>query len=508
MRFTEIGRVVLRVELLEHRAMPSNLFSELQLTELLDWCKDPFSNYWLWSDEDSASRLARIAADRSQPLDNEEHSARTTAGAMSALMPSGTVDHSTSTAAATVGALRMSEFERRSIPSPGEGAAASPMSGLSVTAHIYGDGPAEDCIPVNANNDNGSAWVPNTSDTVPSRRDFSFDGPLNTADPQLRRINVGIVKDDGNGGVTGALGTLNISVTANGVGRARIWKDNIKTAPFQPLHVKFGGTAWIEGTHESRPERDVTINVDFTPDDAGQGEPVHLSFAVSITPIISQMVVIPAPSQNINFVNPQQNALNGLGAGQPLPFIDGARFSSYLIDYGIYDATNPAIGMDYVQNVTQVANGINRIGQRDAAGWTFIDGSPALNKLPVAGLNLPLLDSHQGSMPYYHLDLRRTVVNNLACWTDTDSPQTGSVPNAAFTLRVDVKYTYTIHLVCRFGDGSLYPVANTGWTVNYYSTFNQILDPDGVKWSGQTNFNNDLPARLAGPIANGNILWR
>lgn len=504
MRFIEKGRVVLRVELLEHRAMPSNLFSELHLTESLDWSEDPFSNYWLWSDEDSASRIARIAAKRWQPLDNEEHSAKTIADAISALMPTGTVDHSTSTTAATVGAPRMLEFDGRWNSRLGQGSPASPMSGLSVTAHIYGDGPAEDCIPVNANNDNGSGWVPNTNETIPVRRDFAFDGPMNAADPQLRRINVGISKDDGNGNITGVLGTLNMSVTANGVGRARLWKDNLKTASFQPLHVKFGGTAWIEGTHESRPDHDVVINVDFTPDNAGDGGPVHLTFGVSITPVIQQFSVLPALLPNVAFLN-GIDATQGLKGFKPAsggtPAIPGATFWAETIDFGIYDGAL-GTGMSFVQNITHIENGLSKGGK----GWYFTDGSAGQNLVLTDG-ELPILDAFPWAAWPIYGSPQRITYGDVAIWTDSDSPSSGWPTNSANTLVVNLTYRFALFLVCEYTDGSLWPVANTTWSIKFHSTMNIVFEDSRVIWPGVTIYDNTIPQKLVSPIFNLSNEW-
>jgi hypothetical protein len=69
--------------------------------------------------------------------------------------------------------------------------------GYSVSVQILGDGPAKNCVPVNANNTNGSPWVADTNNTVPSIRDFDHPGGLEGSDLQLRRINIGIINDMG-----------------------------------------------------------------------------------------------------------------------------------------------------------------------------------------------------------------------------------------------------------------------------------------------------------------------
>jgi hypothetical protein len=118
-----------------------------------------------------------------------------------------------------------------------------------------------------------------------------------------------------------------------------------------------------------------------------------------------------------------------------------------------------------------------------------------------------LLDSAQHVIPYYHLELKRELDGNIATWSDHDSPATGAPPNGANTAFIDSRVEFELFLVCRYSDGSMYPVANTTWSVNFYSSFNQVLAANGVQWSEQSNYDNTLPDKLRDPIANGNIAW-
>jgi hypothetical protein len=150
-----------------------------------------------------------------------------------------------------------------------------------------------------------------------------------------------------------------------------VWKDDRKTALFQPVTVKFGGTAWIEGTHESTLEGDVKIKVDFVPQDPQSYGEFHETFDITVTPLVAQLVVDPANAPNVRFDN-GLNAETGLITGtaaQP-----GATFSAKGIDFGIhienpFPALPPIGGMDYIQNVIGLANGQNR-GSRDRGGYT------------------------------------------------------------------------------------------------------------------------------------------
>jgi hypothetical protein len=361
---------------------------------------------------------------------------------------------------------------------------------------------------VNANNDNGSPWVAGTSDTIPSVRDFNFPdanhpGPLAAPDPQLAQINVGIFKDDGTGGNAGVLGTLSIAASSSGAGEARVWSDNVKTAAFQPVHVKFGGQGWIEGTHESRPEGDVTISVDFAPDDQQtNGGPVHFTRSVTITPVARQFSIQPATLPNVYFVN-GNDASGGLKAGKPAtkdaPGVPGATFSADVVDLGIYDGT-PGKRMDFVQNMPPVENGIG------GRGWEFSDDTHFMSLVLTSG-DFPILDTVTGSTPPYYGPEWRQPAGDAGIWTAKDSPGTGFPPNSQNTLLVNVTYSFALYLVCRYTDGSIWPVANTTGSVKFHSTMHFVLDDSRVTWTGATNYDNTLPQKLIPPVFNDSAEW-
>src|SRR5262249_29964705 len=129
-------------------------------------------------------------------------------------------------------------------------------------------------VPVNGDNDNGSAINADLKHPrVPARRDFDV-APLPFNDPELIA-----------GSVTGLNlppgGTWTVTVTSTDAGSAKLWKDQKKTAAFTSADAP--GGFFVEGTHESPERADITITATYT---VPGTPPFTGSAIITVTPVI------------------------------------------------------------------------------------------------------------------------------------------------------------------------------------------------------------------------------
>jgi hypothetical protein len=134
-------------------------------------------------------------------------------------------------------------------------------------------------VPVNADNDNGSA----VTNGIPTQRDFNVS-PLTKADPDLLQATITAA------GVAGG-GTWQENLTQNGKGKISLWTDAKKSATFTTPPAGNGSTTfYIEGTHESAAAGDVTLWFVYTVNNVSYPS---ATLTITVTPLIEEFTVSP-----------------------------------------------------------------------------------------------------------------------------------------------------------------------------------------------------------------------
>lgn len=363
-------------------------------------------------------------------------------------------------------------------------------------------------IPVNANNDNGSPWKSAALPFIPTTRDFAATN-LPVDDPQLVKVTLNISP--------GPAGTLSVSAFTPGEASVAFWEDKRKQSPFSSKLVDGKGgpstvTFYVEGTHESSSLLDeVRIDLTFTTPQLT----MELDQTVWVTPFINttQSFTSTVPDPSVYFTNrlPVDGYL-GMTAGQPPQqpgedAVDGIEFDAKI--------TNGTLTMKYVQILRDVQNGANGSG---AGGvYTVASGLANQNLLPKpgSGLTYPALDSIDPADPTASLDFTSTPTATGVRIYTADAPGSSSPTNADKLDKLDVKYLFRTHIVARYLDNSLYPIAYWDWNVNFYATTN-VLDrgvtviaaASKVSLEGSWVKSNADPLKTAGPIPNRNTKWQ
>jgi hypothetical protein len=368
----------------------------------------------------------------------------------------------------------------------------------AVTGKILVTVPQPPYVPVNADNDNGSA----VTNGIPAKRDFSVN-PLPVNDPELLQGSVVI-----QGLPAGGTWTLSLGPPPS---KIALWKDQMKTAPFTAADAP--GIFYIEGLHESANANDFAqISFTYTPPrmvlTAGSG-------TVLVTPIINSFTVTPAGGangQNINFVNGVDGG-NGVQAFIPgPPIVPGASFGGNLTVTALNG--NPVLIQNYI-NAQNGANGttfkFNPVGYLFAAGTN----PPAANLVLIQG-TFPVLDTENPRPATPEYDVHVQVTNDGNTATIKAKPDTGIPPNVGQGTFLDVLSTLRLWLVWKYPSGIYYPLAFINWQANFYASavgnnlfvgpVNKIQVPHGVT-AGSFTPSNATPDRMNAPVFNGNNQW-
>jgi hypothetical protein len=259
-------------------------------------------------------------------------------------------------------------------------------------------------------------------------------------------------------------GTVSLSVTVNNAapnhGQIRLWKERTKENDFvaQNPHAVTDNTFYIEGIEPSTALNDITITATYNFGPGAQS--VKDSQKVTVTPMINNYSITPRAAPNVTWTN-TTNGLQGLTTNGGM--ISGASFSATLTRTGV--AGNSA----YIHNMTALDNGVNGA----AAGWVFTNAlgppRPSLNTVLTGGDTLPILDMFGADRPAPP-DYRSTFTMNTADTqqiTAEDNPSTGW-PDASSELKdIDVRYKFTMYLVWRFADNTVYTLARDNWQVTF-----------------------------------------
>jgi hypothetical protein len=338
-------------------------------------------------------------------------------------------------------------------------------------------------VPVNADDDNGSALTPATGGGIPAQRDFNKQ-PLPVADPDLKQATVSYLAGN----------ILFVkAVSTGGDGRVQLWTDPMKTQ----LYIVPGlgaptVTFYVEGTHVSSALWDVALEVTYL-DDAPGSTPVTVDYpAITVTPIITSFTVTPHVAPSVVFTN-GTDGIQGLDTqsnGNP-----GAKFNAQ-----VTQTNTPGTGI-FIQNFLGVDNGSEGGA---AAGWVFTDGS-SKNTLLNAGDSFPILDKNAQNTappPDYDVDFNTlgSDANTLKMYAD-DSPNTGAPVNSARLTNIDVTFHIRLYVVWEFPDTSLYTLAYDNWNVVFQADtyaaghgVTHILAASGVSADPFVKTNADVPA--------------
>jgi hypothetical protein len=350
-------------------------------------------------------------------------------------------------------------------------------------------------VMVNGDNDNGSA----VTDGVPAQRDFNVNPlPAGVNDPDLVQVN--IVTNPAIGGLRGFFVLL---VDNSATGQIRLWNNRNKGAEVTPgiyaaanLPTQF----FVEGTEPSAAlrENSITLLYFFVDPLRGNIQVGADAVNVTVTPVINNFTIAAGA---VGFTV-GADGRSGMQATGP-----GASFTAALNRTG---ATGNAV---YIQNVIGYDNGLGGA----AAGWVFTaaSGLPNLNTLPVAGTNYPFLDRLAAPPPPdYDVAFVRNVVGNTETITANDSPSTGNPAGSNNLQNIDLRERFTLYLVWRFADNTIYTLATRDWNVVFRAdTFvagrgvTRVLAASAVNVLALNRVHTN-PAALRAPIANGNIVIR
>jgi hypothetical protein len=133
-------------------------------------------------------------------------------------------------------------------------------------------------------------------------------------------------------------------------------------------------------------------------------------------------------------------------------------------------------------------------------------------------LTFPAVDTTGAGPTYFGVQIVAGA-NNTENVTLTDSPITnapgGNPALGAQAQSVDLLFSFQDYLVVIFPGGTLYPIANMGWQVNFFATVNvpnkgvsQISPNSTVSVTTKFTRSNANPAQTGGPIAGKNISWQ
>lgn len=383
-------------------------------------------------------------------------------------------------------------------------------------------------VPVNADNDNGSAWIPVSKPAsypeldgrLPESRDFEVSPlPNGIEDDDLVEIRL-IAK---NGIPSG--GAILLSAEMDNRSKIAMWTDRSKTTQIQNPAIwneeTLPSAIFIEGVKEGAAHREVTLFAEIT---NGQEVIAETELPVTVTPVLNQLKVtgasgVPILDDDDVYFNTKPNAEDAPGA-------------TY---YAQVDAEGMKGRLEFVQNVrflnplgqqlTPAKNNVGAIVNRAGSGggpsylymnWSTLGIEEFRNDGAPGGIDLPFYRS-------FDANVWNAETGEL---TDTDSPATQLttgpvglhpvrtvVPALSDTSRVLTKDDFVVYAVWSFEDGSgdktLYPLGNTTWDVTISQTVTKTNDGVSATPAADNRVNsspaqfqrsNALPPKLDGTV--------
>jgi hypothetical protein len=333
--------------------------------------------------------------------------------------------------------------------------------------------------PLNADNDNGSAFVSDTSESIPTQRDFSVS-PIPMED-DLKKVTVEIGSD--------ALpGVFRIRVNS-GESRIKLWDNLNKSNEIQLSNgykeysaANMPSEFYVEGVECSEALRDIELSLEYLPNGSVVASDV---VKLSVTPVVKNFSIMTGSVQIV---------------GEVFQCVAGAIFDSEVYSQGL------AGELRFIQTVDNVSGG---------AEYTGASGRPMLYLKPLSSsVSFPLTDS--GPEDYKH-SIFYTIagVNDgeTAKLANIDNPslEFASIPHQDNLLKIDVSFDFSMYLVWRFDDGSIYTLSKGLWDVRFEATNDEQgigLGPNAGISSEATQNTNETPSKLGTPWPNSvNFGW-
>ncbi len=328
-------------------------------------------------------------------------------------------------------------------------------------------------VPINATDNNGSAWQANSNDMIPQTRDFNYLRPLpgGRKDPELQPLNLTINNPSPFGFVQ-----LSIQAGAGATGQIRLWADQAKTKQILPgVYPVMGANAlpatiYVEGVNptsrtivggnaiQSPPVPDNTITATYSillpPFPGGVVPPLvqvgKAQVNVGVTPVIQLFTINNQPVPPNPPVNPATAGRIAFGYSAPNRIGNNIQFGYQT--FGVNPPNNNPVPGQYaatfnaqvfnanvpgaphlIQNMT-ITNGAGGIFGTPIFGtpnaWTFAAGGPAAENWQWLGVNarpstIPILDmaaKQQPPPPYNQAQGVPVVGANLVQIQSGDSP--------------------------------------------------------------------------------------
>jgi hypothetical protein len=358
-------------------------------------------------------------------------------------------------------------------------------------------------VPLNANNDNGSAWVAGQPG-LPSKRDFVVDN-LTKVDPELTYARISLDPE------TVSIQSMEIVISSisGGGGAIMLWNDQLKTDVFQLQQDSMNVFDWdfyIEGLHESYKEDDVVINLYIITNTLGY----LFKLPVTVTPVLKSLKA--EGQTGITFTNGFSLA-GGINVGNttlPAPLSNGVKLTAEQITG---DSMSRMDGYAVLfQNLTNLENG----EISDSPGGSVFNNGPVYNFLPSNNAQFPWNDFIQGTpIPGTNTTIYRYstgaggssgLTNGVKYW-DYDSPKINPVPQVANSDLIDVRYSFRTYAAIIFKDASLYSLGYTEWSAWVLAERFIINEPSGVYASSSFTRSNEMP-NINNISANGSFTWQ
>ncbi len=347
-------------------------------------------------------------------------------------------------------------------------------------------------LPVNADNDNGSA----VTDGIPAKRDFSVSGLANP-DPEIQPAVIFNTLPPG--------GTYVLNWVP-GDSQVAFWQDQNKNTAW-PSSWSYGGqttTIWLEGTHESASLNDFFMNVTYT---WGVGQTSSVDATLTVTPVINSFTVKDAPRQNVRFGTITSDITTGMTA-QTLLSRPGALFDANLTVDNL--SGNPV----FIQNVMAMQNGANGTTVGGASvGASYLNGTSKANMTLPNGA-LPLVDAVPATPRTAEYAANINNDGHIATASSNDSPGLAPPPTAASVTAADYKLTLKLYLVWKYPSGVYYSLANYDWWTNFYATAaagvapaNTVAITHGVTAAPDYSRSNADPVTKTNFFYNNNARW-
>jgi hypothetical protein len=301
-------------------------------------------------------------------------------------------------------------------------------------------------VPVNADNDNGSAVTYH----IPATRDFDANG---YTDDDLVPVSLRLEP------ATGLSGTLRLRKVEGGRDRIRVWETAGKvTEVTLPKTWTVGtdtipATLQVEGLKEGAALRDVALVLEYLQDGTVIcGDTVK----ITVTPVLGNLVAVGCINVPDYYV--------GIDALEMLWSNGGWGVPTVSMKSSVWNIKNPNGKLCVVQHVnnqgllTDGAGAINSNG--DKWKWDF--------RPPYGGATLVDGFGTGASWNPLYEDLDESAILFESCdtpriWVGPDE----ILPASDKSTDIDIKQNFTLYAVWQFSDGTVYFLANTTWNVRY-----------------------------------------